>query len=138
MSFILRAIYVDELTPDVYNSTLIMKKELHPKNYRPVVFKDLNNDATFLTQSTVVTDETVTLDEKEYPLVTVHISSASHPFFTGQEKMIDIEGRVDRFKARQEAAAKRKEAVISKANKVRVRKNADTVEATTKADSTTK
>lgn len=114
-----------------------MKKELHPKNYRPVVFKDLNNDATFLTQSTVVTDETITLDGKEYPLVTVHISSASHPFFTGQEKMIDIEGRVDRFKARQEAAAKRKEAVISKANKVRVRKNADTVE-TTKADATTK
>jgi large subunit ribosomal protein L31 len=135
--FTLHANYVDELTPDVYNSTLIMKKELHPKNYRPVVFKDLNNDATFLTQSTVVTDETVTLDGKEYPLVTVHISSASHPFFTGQEKMIDIEGRVDRFKARQEAAAKRKEAVISKANKVRVRKNADTVE-TTKADATTK
>ncbi len=137
MPFTLHANYVDELTPDVYNSTLIMKKELHPKNYRPVVFKDLNNDATFLTQSTVVTDETVTLDGKEYPLVTVHISSASHPFFTGQEKMIDIEGRVDRFKARQEAAAKRKEAVISKANKVRVRKNADTVE-TTKADATTK
>lgn len=137
MPFTLNAIYVDELTPDVYNSTLIMKKELHPKNYRPVVFKDLNNDATFLTQSTVVTDETITLDGKEYPLVTVHISSASHPFFTGQEKMIDIEGRVDRFKARQEAAAKRKEAVISKANKVRVRKNADTVE-TTKADATTK
>lgn len=137
MPFTLIAIHVDELTPDVYNSTLIMKKELHPKNYRPVVFKDLNNDATFLTQSTVVTDETITLDGKEYPLVTVHISSASHPFFTGQEKMIDIEGRVDRFKARQEAAAKRKEAVISKANKVRVRKNADTVE-TTKADATAK
>ncbi|MDQ5886510.1 MAG: large subunit ribosomal protein [Patescibacteria group bacterium] len=114
-----------------------MKKELHPKNYRPVVFKDLNNDETFLTQSTVATDETITLDGKEYPLVTVHISSASHPFFTGQEKMIDIEGRVDRFKARQEAAAKRKEAVISKANKVRVRKNADTVEPA-KADTVAK
>jgi large subunit ribosomal protein L31 len=111
-----------------------MKKELHPTNYRLVVFKDLNNDETFLTRSTVASEETIKwTDGNEYPLVTVHISSASHPFFTGQEKMIDIEGRVDRFKARQEAAAKRKQAVMSKASKVRVRKNADTVEAT-KAD----
>lgn len=105
-----------------------MKKDLHPTNYRLVVFKDLNNNEMFLTQSTVATEETVKFtDGKEYPLVTVHISSASHPFFTGQEKMIDIEGRVDRFKAKQEAAAKRKEAAIAKANKVRVRKNADEV-----------
>lgn len=105
-----------------------MKKDLHPKNYRQVVFKDLNNGEMFLTRSTVATEETVKFtDGKEYPLVSVHISSASHPFFTGQEKMIDIEGRVDRFKARQEAAAKRKEAAIAKANKVRVRKNADEV-----------
>ncbi len=112
----------------MYNSALIMKKDLHPTNYRQVVFKDLNNNEMFLTQSTVATEETVKFtDGKEYPLVTVHISSASHPFFTGQEKMIDIEGRVDRFKAKQEAAAKRKEAAIAKANKVRVRKNADEV-----------
>ena len=126
---LLQQFTVDVITPDVYNLTLIMKKQLHPSNYRPVVFKDLNNDATFLTRSTVATEETIKWEDgNEYPLVTVHISSASHPFFTGQEKMIDIEGRVDRFKARQEAAAKRKEAVISKANKVRVRKNADSVE----------
>ena len=106
-----------------------MKKDLHPKNYRQVVFKDLNNDAMFLTRSTVATEETVKFtDGKEYPLVTVHISSASHPFFTGQEKMIDIEGRVDRFKARQDAAAKRKEAAMAKAGKVRVKKTADIVE----------
>jgi large subunit ribosomal protein L31 len=124
----------DEITPDVYNSTLIMKKQLHPKNYRTVVFKDLNNDVMFLTRSTVASDETIKWDDgNEYPLITVHISSASHPFFTGQEKMIDIEGRVDRFKSRQDAAAKRKAAVISKANKVRVRKNADTVENPKKA-----
>lgn len=105
-----------------------MKKDLHPKNYRLVVFKDLNNGAMFLTRSTVASEETVKYtDGNEYPLVTIHISSASHPFFTGQEKMIDIEGRVDRFKARQEAAAQRKEATIAKANKVRVRKNADEV-----------
>jgi large subunit ribosomal protein L31 len=115
-----------------------MKKTLHPKNYRTVVFKDLNNDEMFITRSTVASDETIKWkDGNEYPLVTVHISSASHPFFTGQEKMIDIEGRVDRFKARQDAAAKRKSAVISKANKVRVRKNADTVEAS-KVDTVSK
>ena len=106
-----------------------MKKDLHPDNYRLVVFKDLNNGELFLTRSTVATKETIKYtDGNEYPLVTVHISSASHPFFTGQEKMIDIEGRVDRFKARQEAAAKRKEAVMKKASKTRVRKNADTVD----------
>ena len=120
---------LDLSTPDVYNSALIMKKDLHPKNYRLVVFKDLNDNTMFLTKSTVASDETVKYtDGKEYPLVTVHISSASHPFFTGQEKMIDIEGRVDRFKARQDAAAKRKEAAVAKANKVRVRKTADIVD----------
>lgn len=114
----------------MYNKLLIMKKDIHPSNYRLVVFKDLNNGEMFLTRSTVATEETVKFtDGKEYPLVSVHISSASHPFFTGQEKMIDIEGRVDRFKARQEAAAKRKEAAIAKANKIRTKKTADIVEA---------
>lgn len=114
----------------MYNKSLIMKKDIHPNNYRLVVFKDLNNGEMFLTRSTVATEEKVKFtDGKEYPLVSVHISSASHPFFTGQEKMIDIEGRVDRFKARQEAAAKRKEAAIAKANKVRAKKTADIVEA---------
>lgn len=87
-----------------------MKKDIHPTNYRPVVFQDLNNNETFLTRSTVATEETIKLDGVEYPLVKIHISSASHPFFTGQEKMIDIEGRVDKFKARQEAAKTRAEA----------------------------
>lgn len=73
-----------------------------------MVFQDLNNGSTFLTKSTVETDETIKLDGNEYPLVKVHVSSASHPFFTGQEKMIDIEGRVDKFKARMAAAEKRK------------------------------
>ncbi len=94
-----------------------MKKDLHPDNYRPVVFQDLNNNETFLTRSTVATEETITLDGKEYPLVKVHISSASHPYFTGQEKMIDIEGRVDKFKARQEAAKNRAEAMRKAAQK---------------------
>lgn len=94
-----------------------MKKDLHPTNYRPVVFQDLNNNETFLTKSTVATEDKITLDGVEYPLVKVHISSASHPFFTGQEKMIDIEGRVDKFKARQEAAKERAEALKKAAQK---------------------
>ena len=98
-----------------------MKKDIHPTNYRPVVFQDLNNNQTFLTRSTATTDDTIKLDGVEYPLVKVHISSASHPFFTGQEKMIDIEGRVDKFKARQEAAAKRAEAMKKAAGKTRVK-----------------
>jgi len=81
-----------------------MKKDLHPKNYRAVVFQDLNNNTTYLTRSTVSTDDKITLDGVEYPLVKVHISSSSHPFYTGEERIVDIEGRVDRFKAQAERA----------------------------------
>src|ERR1700722_10019670 len=81
-----------------------MKKEIHPANYRPVVFQDLNNGATFVTRSTASTDETIEVDGTTYPLIKLHVTSASHPFFTGQEKLVDIEGRVDKFKARVEAA----------------------------------
>jgi large subunit ribosomal protein L31 len=98
-----------------------MKKNLHPNDYRPVVFQDLNDGTTFLTQSTVATEETITLDGATYPLVKVHISSSSHPFFTGQEKLVDVEGRVDKFKARQEAAKARVEAMKKKAQKVRAK-----------------
>jgi len=87
-----------------------MKKNLHPKNYRPVVFQDLNDNSTIITKSTAKTEETITLDGVEYPLVKVHISSSSHPFYTGQEKLLDIEGRVDKFEARRKAAAKAQEA----------------------------
>lgn len=107
-----------------------MKKDLHPTNYRPVVFQDLNDNTTFLTKSTVETEETIKLDGVEYPLVKVHISSASHPFFTGQEKLVDIEGRVDKFKARQEAAKARSEAMKKSAGKTR--------EKTAKSDETQK
>ncbi len=87
-----------------------MKKDIHPTSYRPVVFQDSNDNTTYLTRSTVATEETITLDGVEYPLVKVHISSSSHPFFTGEERIVDVEGRVDKFKARQEAAAKAKQA----------------------------
>jgi large subunit ribosomal protein L31 len=87
-----------------------LKKDIHPSDYRPVVFQDLSSGDTFLTKSTAKTTETIKLDGNEYPLVKVHISSSTHPFFTGQEKLLDMEGRVDKFKARAEAAQKAREA----------------------------
>lgn len=97
-----------------------MKKDIHPKNYRPVVFQDLSNGTSFLMMSTAKTDDKIKHDDgNEYPLVKVHISSASHPFFTGQEKLVDVEGRVDKFKARAEAAAKKREEAASRAKKAR-------------------
>lgn len=92
-----------------------MKKGIHADNYRPVVFQDISNNTMFLTRSTAVTEETIKYtDGQEYPLVKVHISSASHPFFTGQEKLVDVEGRVDKFKARAEAAKKAREEIKSR------------------------
>jgi len=83
----------------------VMKKDGHPKDYRFVVFSDEAAKFSFLTRSTAKSTETIKwTDGKEYPLVKVQISSASHPFFTGEEKIIDTEGRVDRFKARTEKA----------------------------------
>jgi len=98
-----------------------MKKDLHPQNYRLVVFQDLNNNQTYLTKSTVASDETIKLDGVEYPLVKVHITSSSHPFFTGEERVLDIEGRVDKFKARAEAAKAAKDARIAAAKKQKTR-----------------
>lgn len=105
-----------------------MKKDLHPSNYRPVVFQDINDGTNFVTRSTVETEETITIDSIEYPLVKIHISSSSHPFFTGQEKLVDIEGRVDKFKARSEAAAKKREAAQKRGPKVRTKKPVDEVD----------
>lgn len=98
-----------------------MKKDIHPTDYRPVVFQDLSNGETFVTKSTAKTDETIKVDGVEYPLVKVHISSASHPFFTGQEKLLDVEGRVDKFKARTEAAKKARAASAKKADKTKAK-----------------
>ena len=94
------------------------KQELHPKDYRYVVFSDDAANFSFLTRSTAKSEETIKwTDGNEYPLVRVQISSASHPFFTGEEKIIDTEGRVDRFKARAEKAAAMKQALENKAKK---------------------
>ena len=95
-----------------------MKSSIHPQTYRPVVFSDDVAGFAFLTQSTAPTDETIKWEDgNTYPLVKVHISSASHPFFTGEEKIIDTEGRVDRFKAKFAAAEARKEELANKAKK---------------------
>lgn len=95
-----------------------MKKDLHPKDYRLVVFQDTSSDLKILTRSTAATNETIKWEDgNEYPLIKVHVSSASHPFFTGEEKVLDVEGRVDKFKARAEAAAKAKEAKLAAAKK---------------------
>jgi large subunit ribosomal protein L31 len=103
-----------------------MKKDLHAKDYRLVIFEDLNDGSRILTRSTVRTDETAKYEDgKEYPIVKVHISSSSHPFYSGQEKVLDLEGRVDRFKAREAAAKKAQEARIKSASKTRAKKPAD-------------
>ncbi len=77
-----------------------MKKDIHPKNYRLVVFKDISNDYTFITHSTAQTKDTIKVDGVEYPLVKVEISNTSHPFFTGKMKLVDTAGRVDKFYSR--------------------------------------
>ncbi|MDR1032426.1 MAG: type B 50S ribosomal protein L31 [Candidatus Nomurabacteria bacterium] len=94
-----------------------MKKDIHPSDYRDVVFRDKSAGFMFLTRSTAASTETVTYEGKEYPVIDVQISSASHPFFTGEEKIIDTEGRVDRFKAKFAKAEERKAALINKAKK---------------------
>ena len=83
-----------------------MKADIHPKNYRQVVFHDLSSGAEFLLGSTVETKETTTFEGKEYPLFRVETSSASHPFYTGQEKALDTDGRAEKFKKRAAQAKK--------------------------------
>lgn len=83
-----------------------MKKEIHPKDYRPVLFIDNSSGTEFIIPSTVKTEEAAKAksDHKEYPVYRVEISSATHPFYTGQEKILDTAGRVERFKQKQAKA----------------------------------
>ena len=74
-----------------------MKKDLHPENYRPVVFKDMSNGDMFLSRSTCKTSETI---EFEGETVKLEISNTSHPFYTGKSKLVDTAGRVDKFMSR--------------------------------------
>ena len=84
-----------------------MKKDIHPDNYRQVIFLDNASGEKFFLWSTVETAETGTWEDgKEYPQYTVEISRASHPVYTGEKRTIDATGRVEKFRARQEAARK--------------------------------
>ncbi|MBT3242303.1 MAG: type B 50S ribosomal protein L31 [Bacteroidetes bacterium] len=77
-----------------------MKKGIHPDNYRMVAFKDMSNEHTFLTRSTVNTRDSIEIEGTTYPLVKLEISNTSHPFYTGKMKLVDTAGRVDKFKKR--------------------------------------
>lgn len=86
-----------------------MKKDIHPEEYRKVIFEDVTSGKRFLIGSTIDTDKTDKYDDKkEYPVFQVEISSASHPFYTGISKTIDTAGRVERFKARVAKSAGKK------------------------------
>ncbi|CAN5627306.1 MAG: type B 50S ribosomal protein L31 [Luteimonas sp.] len=77
-----------------------MKADIHPE-YRDVVFQDVTSDFKILTRSTLSSKETVKWEDgNEYPLVKIEVSSASHPFYTGQNKLMDTSGRVDKFRKR--------------------------------------
>ena len=76
-----------------------MKSEIHPE-YAPIVFRDLASGETFLTHSTVTSEKTIELDGQTYPVIDVEISSASHPFYTGKQRILDSAGRVEKFNSR--------------------------------------
>ncbi|MDR3327732.1 MAG: type B 50S ribosomal protein L31 [Prevotellaceae bacterium] len=84
-----------------------MKTGIHPETYRPVAFKDMSNEATFISRSTVTTKETIDIDGVTYPLVKLEISNTSHPFYTGKSKFVDTAGRVDKFMSRYKNRANR-------------------------------
>jgi len=129
---------VDHDGKTAYTSHPSMKKDLHPDSYRLVVFEDLNNGVRFLTRSTVASEESVKWDDgNEYPLVKVHITSASHPFFTGEERILDIEGRVDKFKARAAAGQAAREKRAAAASKEARRESAKIEKAEAKAAAST-
>jgi len=80
-----------------------MRKDIHPQNYRMVVFKDISCDFSFMTRSTVDTKETIKWEDgNEYPLVKLEISNTSHPFFTGKNMLVDTASRIDKFKKKYE------------------------------------
>jgi len=76
-----------------------MKEGIHP-NYREVLFVDMSNDFKFVTRSTIQTRETAEFEGKTYPLAKIEVSSESHPFYTGQQKIMDTAGRVEKFRQR--------------------------------------
>ena len=92
-----------------------MKADLHPANYRVVVFKDMSNDDMFLGKSCANTKDSIKYEDgNEYPLVKLDISQSSHPFYTGKMMLVDTAGRVDKFKKRfAKHVAKKDESVVA-------------------------
>lgn len=85
-----------------------MKKGIHPESYRPVVFKDMSNEDIFISRSTIQAKETIEIEGVTYPLVKLEITSSSHPFYTGKQKLVDTAGRVDKFMSRYAKRAQNK------------------------------
>ena len=77
-----------------------MKKDIHPSDYRPVVFKDMSNDEIFISRSTANSRETIEVEGVTYPLIKLEITNTSHPFYTGKQTLVDTAGRVDKFRNR--------------------------------------
>ncbi|NMA74008.1 MAG: type B 50S ribosomal protein L31 [Bacteroidales bacterium] len=86
-----------------------MKKDIHPENYRPIVFMDMSNGDMFLSRSTARSKEDVEFEGATYPVVKIEISNTSHPFYTGKAKLVDTAGRVDKFMNRYGNRKKSKE-----------------------------
>ena len=87
-----------------------MRKDIHPKEYRAVVFKDMSNETAFLSKSTIQTKDTIVWEDgKEYHLIKIEISNTSHPFFTGKVKLVDTAGRVDKFRSKYQKHLDKKE-----------------------------
>ncbi len=85
-----------------------MRKDIHPDNYRQVVFKDMSNEYSFICKSCADSSETIQMEDgKEYPLIKLDISYKSHPFFTGVVQFVDTAGRIDKFKNRYGARKKK-------------------------------
>lgn len=83
-----------------------MKKDIHPQ-YRDVVFRDVSTETDLIIRSTIKTTQTTTVDGKEFPLYKVDVSSSSHPFYTGHQRLLDTEGRVEKFKKKYAALNKK-------------------------------
>jgi large subunit ribosomal protein L31 len=77
----------------------LMKKDIHPK-YNPVVFVDMTTGKRFITRSTKTSDKKEVIDGVEHSVISIGITSDSHPFFTGLAQCVDTEGRIDKFQKR--------------------------------------
>ena len=100
-----------------------MKKDIHPENYRSVVFRDTSNGDEFLIRSCAPTKETTVYEGQEYPLYPLGVSSSSHPFYTGTQKFVDTAGRVDKFQQRMAKTKAAREAAKAAAGQKRKKKS---------------